>query len=155
MTELQFLLLKYYYERKSVNSHEVWDMFPKMYPQFTREQVKDEMSYLHGSLFIDSTPGQYHTLGITQIGEQKYKAEEFGMNQRKRFGETFQGKVSLPLLKDIPLQNPKKYATIKIKNITKNPFVIWIAKYSVEISIGGIIAGLLTTLIIMKYKIPH
>jgi hypothetical protein len=77
MTELQFLLLKYYYDRKSVNTHEVWEMFIRLYPQFTLEQVKDELGYLHDSLFINSTPGQYHTLGITKTGEDKFKLEEF------------------------------------------------------------------------------
>jgi len=154
MTELQFLLLKYYFEGKSINTHEVHAMFLLKYPQFTLEQLKKEMQYLHGSLFIDSTPGQFNTLGITKQGEEKFKLEEFGVNQRRRFGESkvFQERF-LPIKK--PLQNANKYRIEKIKKIITHPLSIWIAKYISEIIIGGIIAGLLTVFIIMKYHIPH
>jgi len=159
MTELQYLILKEYYTRKQINSYEFYHNFPLRFPQYTLAQIKTEVGFLHTSLFIDSPPGTFNTLGITREGESKFNLEETALSMRKRFGES-EAFSPLPPLKEKSqegdlVNNGSKVRTTNIKRIVDNAITKWVLKYIIEIIIGGVIAGLLTTYIIVRYKIPH
>ena len=85
MTELQYLILETYHEVKEIDSYQFYVTFQKQHRNYTLKEVEEEMSYLHGSEFLESAPNKFHTLRISNLGEDKFRVETEALNKRKRW----------------------------------------------------------------------
>jgi len=106
MTEIQYLILKYYHTRKEINSYEFRVNFMKLYPKYSLKEIDKEAGYLHESGFLESANNKPHTLNISTQGEEKFKAEEYGLGMRKRWGEKdlFQDTIDQSLEERLPAE---------------------------------------------------
>jgi len=151
MTEIQYLILKYYHARKEINSYEFRVNFMKLYPKYSIKEIDKEAGYLHASGFLESAKNKPHTLNISMQGEEKFKAEEYGLNMRKRWGEKdlFQDEINQSLEERLPAENPNTHPSTPHTKRTTATFgnSLWeiISKNPL---ISGIIALVVGTLLL-------
>jgi TIR domain len=73
--KLEFLVLKKYAFAEDINSDDFQSAFEDEFYPFQYADAKKVLTYLHGSGYLESAPGKFHVLRITNAGREKYKLE--------------------------------------------------------------------------------
>src|SRR5579872_2387311 len=83
--KLEFLILKKYALVEDIQSEDFRRSFEDEYYPFEYEDAKKVLQYLHTSGYLESAPGKFTTLRITEAGKQKYKLESAALGRRNLF----------------------------------------------------------------------
>lgn len=152
---MQFLILKKYIERRQINSYEFYARFEQEFPEYPSQKIKDQVAYLHSSGFLESPAGTFNTLGISTLGEEKYRIENAAIGRRRLFGgDGFQDDRPVPLRKDLPAENPKTQPSIPQKKMTARTIALscW-EVINKNLIISGLIVLIVGTLILKYFHV--
>lgn len=125
MNDLQYLILKDYYNFREINNYSFSSRFTIIYPIYSKKEVSKEVENLCSVGYLEPALVKHNTLSITKLGVDKFIEEENLRMARKNRDST---------------------------DVSPRTFKKWLAKNKDEI-INGVIIALIVAFIIWLFTL--